>query len=333
MLITGETGTGKELVARALHERGKRSVKPFMAVNSAAITGTLMESEMFGYVKGAFTGAMTDRIGKVEEANGGTLFLDEIADLSIETQVKLLRLLDSGEFFRVGENTPRKADLRLVAATNKDLESLVKTGLFREDLFFRLNGFKIRVPSLRERMEDIPLLTGHFLDLFKYIHPEKAIVSSFSLNCMKAMQSYSWPGNIRELRNAIERAVILTTGPVVEREALSPAVLGRAEKKGASSGADIPITLGRLPEEKAVWPRKRLESEIRLCLEAKQQIKMYKKGDNWRAELVRVMFPECKAANAKGFNDLIRRLTKGPWGDPMWERDQEIAALIRNLIE
>jgi DNA-binding NtrC family response regulator len=331
VLITGETGTGKELVARALHQRGKRGAKPFMAINSAAITGTLMESEMFGHAKGAFTGAIMDRIGKVEEASGGTLFLDEIADLSVETQVKLLRLLDSGEFFRVGENTPRKADLRLVAATNKDLEDLVKTGNFREDLFFRLNGFKVRVPSLRERIEDIPLLTEHFLELFKYVHPEKSKVSSFSLDCMKAMQSYSWPGNVRELRNAIERAVILTSGATVESEALPPAVLGRDEIRVVSSPAGISISANDLPENKAMWPRKRLESEIRLCLEAKRQIQMYKKGDNWRAEFIRVMFPECKAANAKGFNDLIRRLTKGPWGDPQWERDEEIRKLLLHL--
>lgn len=328
VLITGESGTGKELVARALHEHGKRKNRSFVAVNSAAIPSTLLESEMFGHVKGAFTGAY-DRRGKVEEADGGTLFLDEIADLPLELQVKLLRLLDTGEYVRVGENNPRRADIRIVAATNRNLEDQVAQKYFREDLFFRLNGFSIKAPSLRDHAEDLPLLAEHLLELFKTANPNKSQVVSFSPDCMKALQAYPWPGNVRELKNTVERAVILTTGSVVERYNL-PDNVCKVISAGVPVVEHLMVTSSEiLPDDPLLWPQKRLQSEIHLCLEAKRRIIGYK-GKYWKAEFMRLMFPECKASNAKGFDDFIRRLTKGPWGNPQWDHD---SIEIRSLVE
>lgn len=326
VLVTGESGTGKELVARALHEQGKRKSRSFVAVNSAAIPSTLLESEMFGHVKGAFTGA-TDRRGKVEEADGGTLFLDEIADLPLEMQVKLLRLLDTGEYVRVGENKPRHTDIRIVAATNQSLEDQVAQKNFREDLFFRLNGFSIKAPSLRQHLDDLPLLAEHFLELFKNTNPQKNSVVSFSSGCIKAMQAYPWPGNVRELRNAVERAVILTTATVVELHTLPDNIyqgishVSRVEPFAITSTEE-------LPADPSSWSQTRILAEIHLCLEAKRRIKEYK-GKYWKAEFMRLMFPECKASNAKGFDDFIRRLTKSPWGNPRWGNDSiEIKSLV-----
>jgi len=330
VLITGETGTGKELIAHALHEQGKRNVKPFVAVNCGAIPGALIESELFGHAKGAFTGATSDRRGKVEEANEGTLFLDEIGDLPSDMQVKLLRLLDAGEFVRVGENTPRRANIRVVAATNKDLDALVHEKAFREDLFFRLNGFKIRVPSLREHKDDLPLLAEHFLEMFKNNHPEKSFITSFSVHCMRTMQAYAWPGNIREIRNAVERAMILTAKATIERESLPESILVGGRTPFHPAGQMSGQSAFGLPEAKDLWSRERLLAEIRLCFQAKQSIVHYK-GRQWKAEFMRLMYPQCKAANAKGFDDLVRRFTKGPWGDPKWASDKEIRSLIEQL--
>lgn len=332
VLITGETGTGKELVARELHDQGKRTGKPFIAVNSGAIPPTLIESELFGHVKGAFTGA-SDRRGKVEEADGGTLFLDEIGDLPLDMQVKLLRLLDSGEFVRVGENTPRRADIRVIAASNKDLASAVRDKLFREDLFFRISGFKINVPSLREHLDDITVLAEHFFELFKNSHPGKNAIASFSIGCIRAMQIYSWPGNVRELRNVVERAVILCRGETIGLECLPPEIAGVPSGDSILPGGrneEGVIQVSSLPDDPSSWSRRRLVAELRLALEAKSRVQAYKRK-NWKAEFMRQMYPECKAANAKGFNDLVRRLTKGPWGDPDWMQNEELRALLEDL--
>jgi DNA-binding NtrC family response regulator len=328
VLITGETGSGKELVARALHEQGKRRDKPFVAINAGAIPATLIESELFGHVKGAFTGA-TDRKGKVESANGGTLFLDEVADLPLELQVKLLRLLDAGEFMPVGSDTPSHADIRIIAATNKDLEGLVRRGGFREDLFFRLNGFKIQLPSLTERKEDIPLLAEHFLELFKNMHPDKSHIGSFAPASMRALQQYKWPGNVRELRNTVERAAILTAGDTIEVASLPLDISSESEKSSPASASTI-LSPGILSEDKSAWPRERLLAEIKMALQVKQYVQGYK-GKQWKAEFMRLMYPECKAASAKGFDDLIRRLTQGPWGDPKWEDMSELKKHIEEL--
>jgi DNA-binding NtrC family response regulator len=329
VLITGETGTGKELLARALHDQGKRRDKPFIALNSGAIPATLIESELFGHVKGAFTGA-TDRCGKVEEASGGTLFLDEIGDLPLEMQVKLLRLLDSGEFVRIGENVPRKTDLRIVAATNRDLSVAVKDKTFREDLFYRLSGFRVEAPALRNHLEDLPLLADHFLELFKNAHSEKIHITSFSSDCMQAMQSYDWPGNVRELRNTVERSAILTSGATIHADSLPPSIRN-VDTNFASQSIQNNTPLA-LSSNDQPCDKDRLLAELQMALEVKQRVQTYK-GSQWKAEFMRLMYPHCKAANAKGFDDLIRRLTHGPWGDPDWEKEESLKALVSQLKE
>ena len=214
VLIQGESGTGKELVARAIHERSPRKGGPFIAVNCAALPETLLESELFGYEKGAFTGATSRREGRFELAAGGTLFLDEVADLSLVTQPKILRVLQEGEFERLGGNRTIRVDVRIVAATNQDLASLVRDKRFREDLFYRLNVITIKVPPLRERREDIPVLAELFLKL--YAAKNNRPLEGFSKEAMRRIEAYSWPGNVRELENVVERAVVLARGSPVE---------------------------------------------------------------------------------------------------------------------
>ncbi|MBV8351671.1 MAG: sigma-54-dependent Fis family transcriptional regulator, partial [Verrucomicrobia bacterium] len=214
VLILGETGTGKELIARELHRRSRRKDKPLVPVNCSCIPKDLYESEFFGHARGAFTSAVKDRVGRFEAAAGGTLFLDEIGEIPLELQSKLLRVLQEKCYERVGEERTRRADVRIVAATNRDLKTEVAAGRFREDLYYRLNVFPMKLAPLRDRFEDIPLLAAHFVEL-----------SLRELGCprprltqagIEAMQSYDWPGNIRELRNVIERAVIFARGGVLE---------------------------------------------------------------------------------------------------------------------
>jgi formate hydrogenlyase transcriptional activator len=207
VLITGETGTGKELVARAIHKRSRRSSKAFVGVNCAAIPRDLMASELFGHEKGAFTGATQRRLGRFELAQGGTIFLDEVGELPHETQVALLRVLQEREFERVGGNTLIHADIRVIAATNRDLEAAVAAGTFRSDLFYRLNVFPIETPPLRKRKEDIPLLVEYFVD--RYARNTGKSIRRISQHSLEMLQEYPWPGNIRELQNIIERSVIL----------------------------------------------------------------------------------------------------------------------------
>jgi PAS domain S-box-containing protein len=210
VLITGESGTGKELVARAIHERGDRSERPLIRVNCAAIPAELFESEFFGHVKGSFTGAVKDRAGRFELADGGTIFLDEVGEIPLALQSKLLRVLQEGQYERVGDERTKKVDVRLIAATNRNLREEVAEGNFREDLYFRLNVFPVNVVPLRERMDDIPLLAQHFITLLsrKLNMPEPSLTNAG----VKQLQSYSWKGNIRELQNVIERAIILSQG-------------------------------------------------------------------------------------------------------------------------
>jgi two-component system, NtrC family, response regulator HydG len=210
VLITGETGTGKELAARTIHEKSGRTSGPLVKVNCSALTESLLESELFGHAKGAFTGAIKDRIGRFEAADGGTLFLDEIGEVSPYIQVKLLRFLQEREFERVGESEARKADVRIIAATNRDLRDLVRRGDFRDDLYYRLKVFPIHMPPLRERKDDIGLLIGHFIDKFNR-QTGKAIESLGSEAALTTMD-YCWPGNIRELENAIEHAFVTCSG-------------------------------------------------------------------------------------------------------------------------
>jgi transcriptional regulator with GAF, ATPase, and Fis domain len=214
VLIRGESGTGKELVARAIHYHSRRSEAPFISINCAALPETLLESELFGHARGAFTGAVTAKKGLFEEAHEGTIFLDEIGDISLGLQSKLLRVLQEGEFLRVGETRPTRVDVRVLAATNRDLEKAVKEGSFRPELFYRLNVISIWLPPLRERRDDIPLLARHFLEkIGRRLGKE---VTGFTSEAMDALVRADWPGNVRELENVIERAVILTEGKKIE---------------------------------------------------------------------------------------------------------------------
>jgi len=212
-LITGESGTGKELVARAIYHHGPRASQPFIAINCAAIPENLLESELFGHEKGAFTGASTQRIGKFEQCDGGTIFLDEIGDMSLPTQTKILRVLQSGTFDRVGGNSPIKVDVRVIAATNNPLEEAVKEKEFREDLFYRLNVVRLRLPSLRERVGDIPLLVNYFLRKFAQSNREQP--KALHQDVLPILETYGWPGNVRELENVIERTIVVAKGNAI----------------------------------------------------------------------------------------------------------------------
>ena len=213
ILITGESGTGKELVARAIFQNGSRANKPFIAINCAAIPENLLESELFGHEKGAFTGALAQRIGKFEQCDGGTLFLDEIGDMPMTTQTKILRVLQEGEFSRVGNNQSIKTDVRIIAATNKDLWQAVQRKEFREDLFYRLNVVRLNLPPLRERSTDIPLLVGYFINKFRLKQPTGP--SQIADEALAAIQRSTWPGNVRELENCIQRAMVLASGNTI----------------------------------------------------------------------------------------------------------------------
>jgi two-component system response regulator HydG len=227
VLIQGESGTGKELMARAIHEGSRRRQGPFIAVNCAALTETLLESELFGYEKGAFTGAAGRKEGRFELADGGTLFLDEVADLSPITQPKILRVLQEGEFERLGAIRTIKVDVRIVTATNQDLVQMVREKRFREDLYYRLNVITITVPPLRERPEDIPLLAEHFLRVYAAKNNRK--LEGFTLEAMRRLESYAWPGNVRQLENVIERTVVLARDRRIDADDL-PAEIGGVKR-------------------------------------------------------------------------------------------------------
>jgi two-component system, NtrC family, response regulator HydG len=224
VLIQGDSGTGKELVARAIHERSARASKPFVAVNCAALPETLLESELFGYERGAFTGAAGRKEGRFEMADGGTLFLDEVADLSTVTQPKILRVLQEGEFERLGGTRSLRVDVRMVAASNQDLAQMVREKRFREDLFYRLNVITVHVPPLRERREDIQMLAQHFLRL--YAAKNNRRLDGLSDDALRRLEAYAWPGNVRELENVIERGVVLARGIQMDVADLPPEIAG-----------------------------------------------------------------------------------------------------------
>ena len=229
VLIQGETGTGKELIARAVHNVSPRCGRPFVKLNCAAIPQALLESELFGHERGAFTGAIAQKVGRFELADKGTLFLDEVGDIPLELQPKLLRVLQEQEFERLGGTRTHQVDVRLVAATNRDLSDMVKRSKFRSDLYYRLNVFPISLPPLRERREDIPALASHFVEIYSRRMGKQ--IDELSLETMSALISHQWPGNIRELQNFIERSVILSVGPV-----LSPPL---AQLKDSSAAASM----------------------------------------------------------------------------------------------
>ena len=276
VLITGDTGTGKELIARAIHKRSKRSERPFVSLSCAAIPSSLIMSELFGHEKGAFTGAVQRRAGRFELAEGGTLFLDEVGDLPLETQIALLRVLQEREFERIGGTEVLRCDVRVIAATNRDLQSLIADGAFRSDLYYRLNVFPIRLPPLRERKEDIPLLVNYFVD--RYAKQAGKEIKHIQKNALETLQEYSWPGNVRELQNVIERSLIVSdtykfsidkswvvnklrptasSGPVgykaIERERIKAALAQSKGKISVSSGAAAKLGM----------PATTLESKIR----------------------------------------------------------------------
>lgn len=262
-LITGESGTGKELVARAIYHHSNRNGQPFLAVNCAAIPEQLLESELFGHERGAFTGATLQRIGKFEQCNGGTIFLDEIGDMTPATQTKILRVLQSGTFERVGGNTPLKVDVRIIAATNKPLEEAVAAREFREDLFYRLNVVRIQIPPLRERREDVRLLVNYFLK--KFAREQEAPPKSVSSGVIKALEQYHWPGNVRELENIVRRALVVAKGDAILLSDLPPEIVGQLPSpsaaapvsSGAASAADGNVTdVVALSRKLFQWARK-----------------------------------------------------------------------------
>jgi len=262
ILITGETGTGKELIARAIHKCSPRKDRPFVPINCAAIPEQLLESEFFGYEKGAFTGAMRSRMGRIEFSNQGTLFLDEISSMSLELQAKLLRVIQEQEFERIGGLKTIKVDFRLISATNQDLKEKIKEGTFREDLFYRLNVIPINVPPLRERKSDIPILVNHFLKELR--EHNKTSVKRFSDKAMERLMQYHWPGNVRELKNLVERLSVLKQQGIIELDDI-PSSMGISVIPQMKPLVDINIKKG------ISFHTQVAEFERRLLLEALEQ--------------------------------------------------------------
>ncbi|MDX2089501.1 MAG: sigma-54 dependent transcriptional regulator [Kofleriaceae bacterium] len=253
VLITGESGTGKELVAKALHEQSSRKSEPFIKINCAAIPKTLMESELFGYEKGAFTGATTSKPGRFELADGGTLFLDEIGEIPVEMQVKLLRAIQESEFERVGGLKTIKVDVRLVTATNRDLEQEIQRGNFREDLYYRLNVVPLQIPPLRKRSGDIPLLVQHIIK--KFNERLRKQISGIADDALAALESHAWPGNIRELENVLERTILFSKNERIERSDLQLSTTTPVEPpavRSTASGAMVPVIEDEIDDDDAV---------------------------------------------------------------------------------
>ena len=247
VLIQGETGTGKELVAQAIHQNSPRKNKPFVALNCAALSENILESELFGHVKGAFTDASSDRIGKFEYAHGGTLFLDEVGDMPMATQIKLLRVLQNGEITRVGSNEPIKVNVRILSATNRNLEQQIAAGSFRSDLYHRLKVVTVVLPRLVERSQDIPLLIEHFIRQFSKRH-EKAI-KSMSTAARRRIMAYDWPGNVRQLQNVIESMVVVDYDGVLDVDDLPTELTDQTEVSGDAAGGNLASLVGKKLEE------------------------------------------------------------------------------------
>jgi transcriptional regulator with GAF, ATPase, and Fis domain len=236
VLITGESGTGKELVARAIHEQSPRAQKPFVTVNSSNIPSELLESELFGHTRGAFTGAVAAKKGLFEVADGGSIFLDEIGDLPPETQARLLRVLQEREFIPLGDTQPRRVDVRIVAATNVDLKEAVRQGAFREDLYYRLAVVPIELPPLRDRREDVMPLAQHFIRKYNEEN-ERNVSDSLAPEVLELLEAYTWPGNVRELENVIERAVVIAPGDELTRDCLPAEIADPTRSLGAATSA------------------------------------------------------------------------------------------------
>ena len=292
-LITGESGTGKELVARAIYHHSNRSQQAFLAVNCAAIPEQLLESELFGHERGAFTGATMQRIGKFEQCNHGTLFLDEIGDMSPATQTKILRVLQSGTFERVGGNQPNKVDVRIIAATNKPLEQAVAARQFREDLFYRLNVVRIHIPPLRERREDIRLLVNYFLSKFAKDQPGPP--RSIAPGVLKALEKYHWPGNVRELENIIRRALVMAKGDAILLTDLPGDVSGQAQASSVGGQMSVPIgeagagDVTNLARQLFQWARREPKMKIIPAVERELVIQALKETDGNQVHAARLL--------------------------------------------
>ncbi|GMV03976.1 MAG: sigma-54-dependent Fis family transcriptional regulator [Gemmatimonadota bacterium] len=262
VLIRGESGTGKELIARAIHANSRRRYAPIIAVNCGGLPETLLESELFGHERGAFTGAQYRRKGRLEMADGGTLFLDEVGSISLKTQVDLLRVLESKEFTRIGGTKSIKVDFRVICATNEDLEVAVEEGRFREDFYYRINVFVIEAPPLRTRRSDIPLLANHFLERFARQMDKR--ITRISPEAMKALEAYDWPGNVRELSNAIERAMVVGHGPAIRPDDLPVRSLPRVAPDEADSLAEMERQHVASVLEKTEWNITRAAEALRI---------------------------------------------------------------------
>jgi two-component system response regulator HydG len=247
VLIQGETGTGKELVAQAIHQNSPRKKKPFVALNCAALSENILESELFGHIKGAFTDASADRVGKFEYAHGGTLFLDEVGDMPMATQIKLLRVIENGEITRVGSNDPIKVNVRILSATNRNLETSIEAGTFRRDLYHRLKVVTIVLPRLADRAQDIPLLIEHFMRQFAERHGKT--VASMSTAARRRLMAYEWPGNVRQLRNVIESMVVVDYDGVLDRDDLPDELGGAADEAPEPSSNNLGNLVGKPLEE------------------------------------------------------------------------------------
>jgi len=329
VLIVGESGTGKELVARALHRQGPRKQGAFVAKNCAHSELQLLDSELFGHERGAFTGATDQRRGLIEEASGGVLFLDEVADMAPELQAKLLRALETHTFRRVGGTKDIESQFQLVCATNRNPEELIKSSRLREDFYYRIATMTLRVPPLRERRDDIAVLAECFLKRFKIRGGASYPGARFVPAVLSRLREHAWPGNVRELRNVVERAVILSRKSTISVEEL-PELFADSANLTDSSVKHFGETCTDLPENPADWPMARLMTELRLAVEVRRRVQSYK-GNMWKAEFMRLMYPESKAANAKGFDDLLKRLTQGPWGCSTWHEHPELSELIEAL--
>jgi two-component system NtrC family response regulator len=265
VLLTGETGTGKEVFAQAIHENSNRVGKSFVALNCSTFSKEILESELFGHKQGAFTGAIKDKKGFIEEANGGTLFLDEIGEMPLELQAKLLRVLETNEYIQIGDTTPRKSNFRLIAATNRDLKTESEEHRFRSDLYFRLNIFEIKIPSLRERVKDIAPLTQYFVTQFSSRVNKKTL--TIDPDFMSKMETYHWPGNVRELRNVIERSVILVNGDILTQDLLPYEIQHQTDKKNKTLSAFSMQSIEKLHIQKVLNYTKGNKAETARLLE------------------------------------------------------------------
>jgi DNA-binding NtrC family response regulator len=265
VLLTGETGTGKEVFAQAIHENSPRAGKSFVALNCSTFSKEILESELFGHKQGAFTGAIKDKKGFIEEANGGTLFLDEIGEMPLELQAKLLRVLETNEYIPIGDTNPKKSNFRLIAATNRDLKTESDEHRFRSDLYFRLNIFEIKIPPLRERIKDIAPLTHYFVSQFSSRGNKKTL--SIDANFMSKLETYQWPGNVRELRNIIERSVILANGEVLSQDVLPYEIQHQADKTNKTLSAFSMQSIEKLHIQKVLNYTKGNKAETARLLE------------------------------------------------------------------